>query len=193
MLRRQLKVMDDLSPALQIKVVEETISRWNKKVPIITGADRNLALMLFKSMVINLYQPTEVIHGYRRLFVVERGVCTIHGRLLFTGHSWGEDFQLENDALRRNAQVTCLTFVETRSLTFAKLTEHLREFPSERERLRKAKNKLALLRGVLGLREPGATSSSKFCGLVFNAAAVDCNGQEAPTRKLSDPLEVQTP
>ena len=46
---------------------------------------------------------------------------------------------------------------------------------------------------VLGLREPGATSSSKFCGLVFNAAAVDCNGQEAPTRKLSDPLEVQTP
>ena len=33
---------------------------------------------------------------------MERGVCRIHERLLFTGHSFGEDFQLENPKLRRD-------------------------------------------------------------------------------------------
>jgi len=172
MLRRQLAVMNDLSPALQIQVVDENVTRWGKAVPVFHTASKRFALALFKQMAIQLYQPVEIIQGHRTLFVVERGVCRIHERLLFTGHSFGEDFQLENPKLRRDEHgAKCLTFVETRSLSFKDFSAQLEEFPRESARVRREKHRLALLRGVLGTgREPGSGAAAKFQGVVFNAA-----------------------
>ena len=138
-----------MPPRLQAETLWEVNKRWLFRVRFLLGTDPEFIASVCMALEPIVFTPGDMIYGNEELFVVYRGMAMYGGRVLTSGHVWGEDMLLECEALRVSSSAKALSYLETNRVGRERVFQISRSFPRSYKALRKFAGFLALRRQML--------------------------------------------
>jgi potassium voltage-gated channel Eag-related subfamily H protein 7 len=151
-------VLENMSPELQGEVAKHTHGSWLYEIPFFNAdkeeeRDRFLVSVAL-ALVPKAFGPNEMV--YREgdmaisMFIVQRGLAACNGRVLSSGHFFGEDMIAGSDEepSRRAADVRSLTFLDVYEFEREQLGEILEngDFDATQSKIRRQVIRIALKR-----------------------------------------------
>lgn len=185
-----------LSPALQGEVAVTMNSMWVRNVWYLRDAKGSTLVGFAQALESRVFAQGEVFGEEWTLYVLIRGLVGRKGRILRREAVWGEDFILDNPNLLESLRSVALTYVEVSWMHRSSLNAILEQFPEEKIRIRKAKVKVAIFRGIIvtaqrrkeEMREAKATEGLRKASIFSNRRISFSPSKNLPASKVSDEL-----
>lgn len=137
---RQESLLKELSPMLRNEVAFEMNQEWVGHVHLFRNLEQDFIVELTLRMITETYAPQEIIFSATdladKIFVVQRGVVSVRGRICCKGSVFGERAFLSNDHPRGYMAVT-LTYSCLSTVSADVLHKLLKRFPKSAKKLRK--------------------------------------------------------
>jgi len=151
--RTEQEIIAQMSPKLQGEYAHFMHKRWIAKVWYLRGINDEIIVWAARHLAMAVYAPKEEVLNERTLFIVQRGLCALKGKILVSGDIWGEDMLLSNEFLRDHQRARSLGYLSVLMLHILDLVDVVANFPEARARLRWAQVQIALMRGVQRIAE----------------------------------------
>lgn len=155
--RHYRHLFNQMTPALRGEVSLYTNSMWVEQVPFFKKASRSewrgFVTAVTMALEYEVFAPQEMVFRVgelaNKMYIVQRGLGANQGRILSTGHYFGEDMLLQS--ARRTYSVRALTYLDVASLSKQNLTELLERnnFPNTYRQIRRHVLKLAFRRAFV--------------------------------------------
>jgi len=146
--RTEQELIAQMSPKLQGEYAHFMHKRWIAKVWYLRSMNHEIIVWAARHLTMAVYAPHEEVLNDRTLFIVQRGLCALKGKVLVSGDIWGEDMLLSNEFLRETEKARSLGYLSVLMLHVLDLVDIVANFPEARARLRWAQVQIALMRGV---------------------------------------------
>lgn len=147
--RTEQELIAQLSPKLQGEYAHNRHHTWIDKVWYLRNMDHEIILGTARRMTLGVYSPYEEVLQDRTIFIVQRGIAALNGKVFIRGDVWGEDMVLSNRLLRENNRARSLTYLFVLTLNVMDLVEVVAPFSDARARLRWSQVQIAIRRSVL--------------------------------------------
>ena len=142
------KVVESLSPSLQVETVLFVHKKWLKKVWFLARIEQACLVQVAMAMSELVFAPSELAPR-RALYVVRWGVVLHGGRVLTSGKLWGEDMILSEEAYTMPYVARMMTYVGAMHLSRECLFRIVSHFPMSFKALRRSAAHLALHRHLV--------------------------------------------
>jgi len=150
--KSEAKLMSLFSKGLQADVMNETTVKWLKCVWYFKDSGYDFLAAVAIGMVPEMLCPGESGNFISNMCVITNdGLATRGNTYLALGDIWGMDMVLENAHLRKDDEVTAVSYTEVHRLDRSDLINICSRYPRERAIIRRCTVKLTVVRGILNL------------------------------------------
>jgi hypothetical protein len=167
------RLLDMMSPRLRGEIAFLSNQEWIMKVWYFQNCSDEFVSELSLCMEAMMFAPKELLDMPATIYIVcNKGIVFRKAQILSQGAVWGLDCILNDLTLMDASVALAMSFVEVAYITRESLTRLIEEYPEEQKRMRKARVKIAILRGLVQVRAVAAAAAAAAARLLYYTAGL---------------------